>query len=41
MTSWENEGLENEALCGSNVKIVDQLSVICELNILSILLYYF
>ena len=30
MTSWENEGLEDQALCGSDVKVVDQLSYYVE-----------
>ena len=26
MTSWKSEGLEDQTLCGSDVKVVDQLS---------------
>ena len=26
MTYWESEGLEDQALCGSDVKVVDWLS---------------
>ena len=34
-------GLEDHALCGSDVKVVDQLSVMCRLNSLLILLECF
>ena len=41
MTSWENEGLEDQMLCGSDVKEVNQLSQLCQLNSVFILLEYF
>ena len=40
MTSWESEGLEDQALCGNDVK-VSRLVVTCRLNRLFILLEYF
>ena len=33
--------LEEQALCGGDVKVVDQLSVICQLNSVVFLLEYF
>ena len=32
MTSLENEELKDQALCESDVKSIDQLSVICRLG---------
>ena len=41
MTSWANEGLEDETLCGSDVNVVDQLSYVGSIVCLFCLITFF